>query len=435
MKMLTLFTVIACLQAWSSGYTQTITLSVKNAPLEKVFKEIRKQSNYSFIYTKEELEASYPVTVQVKTVTMEQVLKLCMQNQPLTYTVVENHVVIKKKKEDIVAPNKENGPPPIDVKGLVMNEKGEPVEGVTISVKGTRKATATDNNGIFFLKGVDENAILIVSAVNIETAEIKVNGQTDLTIRLRTKTVTEKEVVLEVNTGYQDIPKERITGSFTRIGKSELELQTGSNILNRLNGISTSILFDNNINRPLFTVRGLSTINGPKNPLIILDNFPYDGDINNINPNDIESITLLKDAAAASIWGTRAGNGVIVLTTKKGKFNQPLKIELNTNLSIQLAPNLSYARPMASSDFIDLEQFLYSKGFYNNQINSAARPGLTPAIEILIKESNGTLTKQEAEAQIGRLKSIDTRSFFENYFYQKSVNQQYAINFSGGTSD
>src|SRR6185437_11735787 len=157
------------------------------------------------------------------------------------------------------------------------------------------------------------------------------------------------------------------------IDNKTLSLQAGTNILDRLNGVASGILFDysknTSDNKKLnFNVRGLSTINGPQDPLIVVDNFPYEGDINNINPNNVESITILKDAAAASIWGTRAGNGVIVITTKKGKFGEPLKIGFNSNMIVQQKPDLYYLPQLSTADYIGMEQFLFNQGYFDDNI-------------------------------------------------------------------
>src|SRR5690606_4584316 len=131
---------------------------------------------------------------------------------------------------------------------------------------------------------------------------------------------------------------------------------------------------------------GISTLSGPTDPLIVLDNFPYEGDLENINPADVESITILKDAAAASIWGTRAANGVIVITTKQGKLGQPTKISFNVNHTLAGKPNL-YAHPkISSADFIAVERMLYAQGYYNNLINNAEKLALTPVVELLIQQ-------------------------------------------------
>src|SRR5690606_11416545 len=141
-----------------------------------------------------------------------------------------------------------------------------------------------------------------------------------------------------------------------------LNRRVTTNIIERLDGVAGSLIFnrDGHLmgNKSQITIRGRSTINGNLSPLIVLDNFPYEGDINNINPNDIENITILKDASAASIWGTRAGNGVIVITTKKGSFNQRMQGGFNSNLTIGNSPNLFYVPQLSSKDYIEIEKYL-----------------------------------------------------------------------------
>lgn len=329
---------------------------------------------------------------------------------------------------------------PITIKGKIINEQMEPVPGATItlkrSVNGQPSSVITqlssDPKGEFTLSDVRLTDTLIITAIGYETAieTLDFNSRGLVTIILKRRASVLEEVV--VNTGYQTIPKERATGSFELINKNQLNRQAGPNILARLNGMAGSLLFDNNTNRPPLTIRGLSTINSSKAPLIVLDNFPYEGDINNINPNDVESITVLKDAAAASIWGTRAGNGVIVITTKKPRFNQRTQVEINTSTSASVLPDLFYFQPVPATSFIELEQFLYSKGYYNSQLNNTSRPVVSPVVEILVKKTSGQISADAANSQLNALKNHDVRNDFTNYIYQPSVMQQYAVNLRGG---
>src|SRR5690606_13683879 len=144
-----------------------------------------------------------------------------------------------------------------------------------------------------------------------------------------------------VNTGYSILPKERATGSFAYVGSAELNTMTTENFLERLEGKVAGLQFDNRSGTPLLNVRGLNTFSsGSSKPLIVVDNFPYDGDLENINPNDIESVSVLKDAAASSIWGSRAGNGVIVVTTKKGSSRSRNEINFSGNVLVTQKPDI-----------------------------------------------------------------------------------------------
>ena len=228
------------------------------------------------------------------------------------------------------------------------------------------------------------------TSINMEPFELKVSGKTKLDISLKSKVTALGDVIVTVSTGYEDIPKERATGSFAKINNATLNQQTGTNILKRLDGVTSGLQFTvgksntNPQNKTNITIRGLSTINGPLDPLIVLDGFIYEGDINNINPNDIDNVTVLKDAVATSIWGARAGNGVIVISTKKGKYNQKLQIGFTSTVIVNSKPDLDYLPQMATSDYIDVEQFLFGKGYFNTRINRKYQ-GLTPAVGNFLK--------------------------------------------------
>ena len=432
----------------AAGVAQKVTLSVSNTPLEKVFTAVEKQTGYVFFFDEGILKNTKPVSIQVSNMPLHDFLNTILKDQPLKFSFQNKTIFLSRKvttgvvesinnnaKPEIDLAKSINEPvviPPIDVKGRVVNENGEPVT-ATVTEKGTRNMVLTDENGYFIIKNVDENAILVIGGINIERFEVKVNGRTDLgLINVKAKITQLGDVAVQVSTGYQVLSKERSTGSYTHINNTVLNQQAGSNVLQRLNGVANGVLFDRVLNRPPVTVRGFSSISGPRNPLIIVDNFPYEGDINNINPNDVEDVTILKDAAAASIWGTRAGNGVIVITLKKAGINQKTKLEFNANVTFIPKPNLFELRPISSADMVDVEQMLFGKGYYDANINSLSRPGLSPAIEIMLKRRNGLISPSDAASQLEALKKLDVRNEYDKYMYQVAVNRQYALNIKGG---
>ncbi|HTN08704.1 SusC/RagA family TonB-linked outer membrane protein [Agriterribacter sp.] len=430
MKMVILLTTVACLQVWSHPAAQTLTLNLEHASLEKVFQEISKQSDYRFIYTKEELLESKAVSLSVNEAPVEAVLNYCFSEQPLTYAISGRYIIVKRKfhPPDAIKPDTL-----VNIKGKVTEENGEPLAGATVTVKGANRTTITNEKGEFFLERVNANVILVVSSIGYFPREYQMEGEKIILLRLRANVSELGNVNIELNTGFQQLPKERATGSFTFIDNKLFNEQVGTDVLSRLEYIANGLSVNRKINAGgQMSIRGLSTIKGPKDPLIIVDNFPYAGDLNNINPNNIESITILKDAAAASIWGARAGNGVIVITTKKGKFNQPLRLELNSNISIAQKPNLGYLKQMSASDFIDVEKILFEKGFYSGRENDFTRPPLSPVVETLIAERDGLTDPAAAAAKINALRTRDVRDDFNRYLYRKAVNQQYALNVRGG---
>jgi TonB-linked SusC/RagA family outer membrane protein len=305
-------------------------------------------------------------------------------------------------------------------------------------VKGTKRGTSTDENGVFELKGLSEDAVLQISGVNIEAYEMKLNGRTELNFTAKAKVSKLEDVeITAVNNGYQTIGRERTTGSFVKIDNELLNRKVSTNILDRLDGVTSGLLFNrNNINDELLSIRGRSTLldKDAATPLIVLDNFPYEGDIANINPNIVESITILKDAAAAAIWGARSGNGVIVITTKKGSYQQPIRIDANVNTTFSQKPDLFYSKNfLSATDYIDVEQYLFGKGFYDAQLNSTTSfTALTPVVELLARKRAGTISAADADNQINQLRSNDVRKEFSKYVYQTPVNRQYALTISGG---
>jgi TonB-dependent starch-binding outer membrane protein SusC len=419
---------------------QEITLSVKDAPAEKVFASIEKQSGYYFMYNYELLKKARPITVEVKAAALEEVLKICLKDQPFTFSIVDKIIVLKEKS---VAGNTiGNGVsvaekiPLIDVNGQVTDEKKKPLEGVNVTEKHTKNATTTNKEGYFLLTNVNEDAILVFSNIGFEDRELTINGQSQLPPVILSIRISELNEVEVVSTGYQQIPKERVTGSFTQINGKLFNQQVGTDVLSRLPYIANGVAaipqkFKTTENGLM--IRGLSTYIGPKEPLIVVDNFPYNGNINNINPNDVESITLLKDAAAASIWGARAGNGVIVITTKKGRFNQPTKVEFNANVTLTEEPDLFSVKSLAPSDAIDVENFLFDNGAYDFVIPYPEYYALTPVITIRNQQQQGLISEEDANAKINALRNQDVRNEFKKYFYRTGINQQYAINFSGGS--
>ncbi|OJZ06465.1 MAG: hypothetical protein BGP15_04260 [Sphingobacterium sp. 40-24] len=311
------------------------------------------------------------------------------------------------------------------------------IEGATVSLQGTNLSVSTNDKGNFTIQTVGGSiAVLLVNHVGYEPIKVKVNlPQREILNISLTASIRLLDEVDVVSTGYQKIPKERATGSFSTVSNELFNQQVGTDILSRLPAIANSMVMDNGKQgAPQMMIRGLSTISGQKDPLIIVDNFPYDGDINNINPNIVENITILKDASASSIWGARAANGVIVITTKTGNFNRPISLDFNSNLTIGAKPDLGYIRQMSSSDYIDVEQELFNRGYYDSDINSPSHPIISPVIDLLEKARAGTLTQEQAQKQIDALRNVDARDQFNQYTYKPSVNQQYFLSAQGGAN-
>jgi TonB-dependent starch-binding outer membrane protein SusC len=316
---------------------------------------------------------------------------------------------------------------------VIASSDGTPLAGVNVIVKGTTSGTSTDSEGNFTLE-VFDNQTLMASFIGYKPVEIPVNRQSNFEIKLEEDISTLGEITI-VSTGYQQVPKERVNGSFVQIDNQLLNRRVGTDLLSRMEDVTSGLIFNRNIagKKNDISIRGMSTINSQSQPLIVIDNFPYEGDINTINPNDVESITVLKDAAAASIWGARAGNGVIVITTKKGSSNQAPKVSINSNITVTQKPDLFYESKMSSPQMIENERRLFGQGFYTTAETSHSSP-LTPAVELMIANRDGLLSDADLENQLAVLGNQDIRKDYEAYLYRKSINQQYAINLNGGSA-
>lgn len=322
------------------------------------------------------------------------------------------------------------------LKGRVFSANdGLPVGGAVVTIHNGLKSTETDRDGRFQMVINADSVMLRISHLGYDQkalwVRIPYNGALEVYL---TASVQALETITIVSTGYQKIPKERSTGSFSTVNKELFNHQTGTDILSRLPALAGSLVTDNGRGgTPQLMLRGLSTISGPKDPLIVIDDFPYDGDITNINPNMVESITLLKDASASSIWGAKAANGVIVITTTSGRYGQPVGVEFNTNVTIGDKPDLYYIPQISSSDFIDAETELFKKGFYNSTLNAANHPVISPVVDLLNKAQKGIISQEQAQDKIDQLKTVDVRNQFDKYLYRHSVNQQYFLSARGGS--
>jgi TonB-linked outer membrane protein, SusC/RagA family len=428
-----LFTLIACILLPVCAGAQNITLSVRKATLESVFQQMGQTSEFFVVFRSDHLRDTKPVTVEANNWPVKKFLEEILRNQPLEFEI-ENHTIVISRKAATTHTPATPQVPRIDIRGKTVSEKGEPIEGVTVTVKGTDKKVLTDAQGIFNLSNVQENATLVFTHISYETLEQKLNGQAELIIRLRARVSALDHVEIMVNTGYEQFPKERATGSFVKANNELINRKVSPNILERLEDVTSGLVFNRSgsVTDPI-SIRGRSTVFANANPLIVIDNFPYDGDITNINPNDVESITVLKDAAAASIWGARAGNGVIVITLKKGTQLDAPRISFNTNVTVGEKTDPFYVPVMSTKDYIATEQQLFQSGYYNNIETRPDNRALTPVVELLIAHRNGQISTGELQAQLDVLGTRDVRNDYRDYLYQKTLNQQYALSIGGGS--
>ncbi|HEY4286309.1 MAG TPA: TonB-dependent receptor [Puia sp.] len=324
MRMTAILLTAACLQLSAGTYSQKVSLSVKKQSLETVFRHIKSQTGYLFWYKLDMLRIANKVTITVVDQDLPKVLDEIFSDQPLTYETVDKTIVVKLKEPP--APNlTSDSPPPVTVSGKVTDEKGNPLLGVSIQVRGAgaKGGVQTNAEGFFTLSGVREDAVLEFSYVGYETQQVPVRGNTTIKLVLKALSQNLGDMVV---VGYGRASRKNLSSAINTVKPEDLNrgaiTDVGQLLQGKVPGLNISASGDPN--KPAAVVlRGASTINSPGGPFYVIDGVPG-ADISTIAPDDIASIDVLKDAAATAIYGNRAANGVIMVTTKRGKKGQTL---------------------------------------------------------------------------------------------------------------
>lgn len=337
MKVIVLLLWAGMMGAHAHTYSQDrLNISVVNADLNTLFQQIHQQSGYRIMYQDDVLRraADRPVTLNMRNASIQELLDKALKGTGLSYRMAGMQIAIHRQSEVEKELSRAVAAAPIDVSGQVRDEKGEALPGASIRVKGASQATVSDINGSFSLKGVPDNAILVVSFMGFSQQEIAVNGQSRLSILLKEDNQRLSEVVV---IGYGTQKRTNVTGAVSSINSKDLAGRPITSVSAGLQGLLPGLTavsasgFPGSSNASI-RVRGIGTTNN-SDPFILIDGIP--GDMNYLNPDDIESVTVLKDAASSAIYGSRAANGVILVTTKKGSMNKKASITYNGYVGIQ----------------------------------------------------------------------------------------------------
>jgi len=323
MRMTVILLTVACMQVSAGGYSQKVSLSVKRQSLESVFREIKQQTGYVFWYKLEMLKHAKKVTISLFDQDLTRALDDIFKDQPLTYEIVDRMIAVKVK-EPVAAGGSllvDYGPPPITVTGRVTDEKGNPLPGVSIQVRGARGGVQTAADGTYSIAGVKADAVLTFSYVGYTAQLAPVNGRTTVDIVLHAETQNLGDMVV---IGYGRASRKNLSSAVSTVKPEDLNrgaiTDVGQLLQGKAPGLNISASGDPN--KPAAVVlRGASTINSPGAPFYVIDGIPG-VQISSVAPDDIASIDILKDAAATAIYGNRAANGVIMITTKRGKKGQ-----------------------------------------------------------------------------------------------------------------
>jgi len=355
-KLLLVFVLSTIFQVNAATYGQNVTLNIKNASLKEVLDVLRKQTGYHFLYRTEMLNQTRQMSINVTNEPLTKVLELCFEGQPLTYSINEKTIILREKPVSPI-----NNVQQARITGKVTDATGLPMPGVGIKVKGTSTTSVTDTDGKYVLNA-GGNITLVFSYVGYETQEVAANGRTTINITLAESQAELSEVVV---IGYGTVRRKDLTGSVASVKGADIKSQGVSDVTRSLQGRMPGVTIESAGGDPgagtRILIRGVGSLNNAT-PLYIVDGVQV-ANINNLNQTDIESVDVLKDASAAAIYGSRAANGVVLVTTKSGKSGAPV---------VQLTANVGVQSKASSIDVLNAQEW----ATVHNQAHANA--GLTP---------------------------------------------------------
>ncbi len=411
---------------------QTYDVSYKGQSFEQVIKDLRKRTGYQFVYKKDVAQDVGPITAHYKGATLEQLLnRIFYEEAELDYEISHGTVILRKstRHADSRPFYKQN------VTGVVTDDHDEPLMGATVQVKGTSNGVVTDLDGHFSLIVEGRQPVLEVSYVGMKTKNIRLTqqqGRKPLMVQLDTDENLLSEILV---TGFQNIKRENATGAYQIVSAQDIDRQYTSDVASRLEGQipGLTVYRQGGDSEASLTIRGVGSFEGNTSPLVVVDGLPIEGGIETVNAYDIETITVLKDASAASIYGARASNGVIVITTKRAHSDR-LSIDFNADLTItgkQSYDNRRWANAAevmqvekANFDFVSSRDDLYSSllGQY------AAQPGsLSHATRLLMAHKLGAISDADFNQTWSQWLQNDYRGEWRDAMLRTQIQHQYNL--------
>ncbi|MFV0604854.1 MAG: TonB-dependent receptor [Niabella sp.] len=422
MKFLSIYLFAIVLNVSATGFSQSITLKEKNITYPTLFRLIHKQTGYQVIYKADVFDTKETISITAKNSSVEDVLALVLKNKPVSYTVLEKSIVLKtsvNNKTAALSVKEMVSTPPLvqQVKGIVTDQNGSPLSGVSVLVEGTSKGTVTNDDGSFMID-IKPGESLIFSRIGYKSVTVKPGADASLTIKLVQIENTSDEVIV---VGYGKQSKANLTGAVSVINSQQIENRPATNALAALQGLAPGLVVTRNNGQPGregwdILIRGISSVNGTNSPLVIVDGAP--GTISTLNPSDIASISVLKDAAEAAIYGAEAAGGVLIVTTKLGS-SKKMTIGYNGLFTNNKAFNI----PERNPSWIEAEQLNLarrnagqSNSWSDQQIKWMQDPDTN-----YVKNTNGTW---------GYYENID---FAKMLLKNSTTSNQHDLNISGST--
>ncbi|WP_158622413.1 TonB-dependent receptor [Pedobacter sp. KBW06] len=413
-----MFLLVTIFQGKAASFAQRVTLNVKNAPIELVFESLTKQTNYNFYYPDELIRKAQKINLSVKDVPLIEVLKQCFSDQPFTYSINKNIVVLRAYTAAEELERQE-----IIVSGKVTDDKGVGIPGATIKVKGTNQVVTTNAQGNFSIRTV-ENAVLVVSYIGFSSQEVTVQGRTTIDITLKQ---SEQELAELVVVGYGTRKRSDLTGAISTVDEKRIREIPAGNVASALQGSApgVSVLKSGGNSHPgsppSIRIRGERSLGAGNDPLIILDGIPFNGNLNDISQDDVVSATILKDASSTAIYGSRGANGVILINTRRGKNGKPV---VNYNGYV------GFNKTLGEYDVMDAEQFLLFRKWA--RINGSAPNTYTGIDDPSLTSDEPTKTIFSDKTEYNLYKA-GMNTNWQDLLYKTALLTNHQIGVSGGT--
>lgn len=454
---------IAALFMAGSVMAQTITYTAKKASLESAIGTIKKQTGYSVMYNPDILSGAGTVTIDAKDMPLKEFLEKILTGNPLKYSIENKTIFIKHDHSKM---NQEDGGGfrmvrIFHVSGKVTGENGEVLPLVSVAIVNSPYGGTTDKSGYFTLHEVQEKQTLTFTYMGYKklsvtiaaccgkealpagvTANMVDPSNLSLTVSME-PTIKSLEEIAVANTGYQIVNKATSAGSMATINEKELNSQLNNNLTTALEGKVAGVSFF----RGTPIIRGISTIStdSSSRPLLVIDGMITEGSMSDINVYDIASVTVLKDAAAASIYGARAANGVIVLTTKSGKKGAGVQISVNADHFITTKPDIAKMHYATTSQLIDYETAKYNYELNNyggstdqlfasyGAIGGSTIKYYSPLYALYKNQADGTVTQDDVDNTLAQWRNNDYIRDYTKYVWKNEMKQRYNISLSNAT--
>ncbi len=464
---------LLCFLVFCVGLTENF--AQRRIPLKNALEKVTQVYGTKFSF-EDELLRGKTVNDNVlpadKSKSLELVLKDILYPNKLVFLYVQPnyYTVVADNRKDTNSPISQDPDSFRTITGYVKDTNGEAVIGATVLPVGQSMKTgvSTNSDGQYVLRLREPASALIFSYIGMQSKQVPIAGSDRIDVVLQNDVHMLNEVtVLPISNGYTALPKERITGAATQMTAADIQEVPTINIIDRIEGVMPGVKTDPVTNK--ISIRGVNSFSGvaPVEPLVVVDGFPMmdiedrrtnmserlgnmqgGAILSRFNPEDIESITVLKDAAASSIWGARAANGVIIITTKKGKEGAP-SINFSTNISFSAPVSLNKLNKMNAAEYVDFERELKEKGFirdtYSGPVTSISDPvtlvnnfsgkrPLSEGLEWMFKVDRGIATAVQRDSALAVLSGLDNRDQIEKYLLRSAVSQQYNLSVSGGAN-